>query len=67
MFMDTFFEIIRAREFIIILLIMLVVFPIIFAVASRSRKTAPVKKIPKPDFMVEKKSLKLAIETTATI
>ena len=66
MFFETFFQIIRAREFIIILLIMLVFFPIIFAVASRTRKSTSVKKIPKSSGVTEKKSLKRVPEALQT-
>lgn len=58
MFLETFFQIVRTREFIIILIVMIILFPLIFAVASRSKKSVSIKKMPKVRIATEKKSLK---------
>ncbi len=58
MFLETFFQIVRTREFIIILIVMIILFPLIFAVASRSKKAVSIKKMPKVRIATEKKSLK---------
>ena len=58
MFIDIFKQIVTTKEFIIILIVMLIVFPIIFSLASRSKKETTIKKIPKKAVTAEKKSLK---------
>jgi hypothetical protein len=58
MFLETFFQIVRTREFVIILIIMIILFPMIFAIASRSKKSVSIKKMPKVRVATEKKSLK---------
>ena len=47
MFMDIFKELITTKEFIIIFIVMLIIFPIIFSVASKSKKQTVIKKVPK--------------------
>lgn len=58
MFIDIFKQIITTKEFIIILIIMLIVFPMIFALASRNTKSKTIKKVPRLPVAAEKKSLK---------
>jgi len=58
MFLNIFKQIITAKEFIIILIILLLVFPMIFALASISKKKNDIKKVPKKVVALEKKSLK---------
>jgi hypothetical protein len=59
MFFETFFDILKTHEFIIVLLIILILFPLIFAIASRSKKNRTIRRVPKTDTATEKKSLKL--------
>lgn len=67
MFFNILKQIITAKEFIIILIIMLVVFPMIFALASISKKKNDIKKVPKKTVALEKKSLRNLTTSILTI